>query len=481
MAPPQLHASGSDNCSKMPTQYSAKATYTNATAVYKPYRQFAPLLVIFVGLPARGKSLLARRLARYFNICSEQAKVFDVTEYRRKLLFPYASHEMFRADNIEALRVRQQSVRDAMNDAAQWLRDGHSIAILDGPNVTKAQRQEVYDLIVEQLNFRVMFIECVCENKEMLERNVKDILIHSPDYRDMGTEKACTDLRLKLTHYKAQYESLEHGGYCEVPCATATLIDGGCGGVVAHGVKGIKEAAVLSYITIPKITNQQVLYFSRHGESEYNVLGRIGGDANLSPRGKKYAIALARHVNALGLRGLQVWTSRLRRTQATAAGVNAPKQIIPELNEIDAGICEGLTYEELQDQYPIEFCERDKNKLDYRYPRGESYVDVLKRLQPMLQVLESETNVLIVSHQAVLRCVLGYFLDVPHEKIPYVKVPLHTIIKLTLEGHSYRMETIKMPIDCVDTTREKPLNCSPTRTAAEALQTVPAHFETLSI
>lgn len=79
----------------------------------------------------------------------------------------------------------------------------------------------------------------------------------------MATEKACTDLTLKLTHYKAQYEPLELGAGGEVPCATATLLDGGYGGVVAHGVKGVKEAAVLSYITIPKVTCQQVLYFSR--------------------------------------------------------------------------------------------------------------------------------------------------------------------------------------------------------------------------
>lgn len=60
-------------------------------------------------------------------------------------------------------------------------------------------------------------------------------------------------------------------------------------------------------------------------------------------------------------------------------------------------------------------------------------------------------------------------------------MPLHTIIKLTLEGHSFRMETIKMPVECVDTTRAKPTNCSPNRTDEEALGTVPAHFETLTI
>jgi len=74
------------------------------------------------------------------------------------------------------------------------------------------------------------------------------------------------------------------------------------------------------------------------------------------------------------------------------------------------GVCEGLTYEEMQDKFPQEFAWRDQDKLRYRYPWGESYVDIMARLDPVLLELEHEDNVLVVSHQAVLRCILGYFL-----------------------------------------------------------------------
>lgn len=86
----------------------------------------------------------------------------------------YASHEMFRADNLPAWRLRLQSFREALEDSAAWLQQrGHHVAILDGPNVSRSQRQEIYDLIYSQLGFRVMFIECVCEDPAMLERNFK--------------------------------------------------------------------------------------------------------------------------------------------------------------------------------------------------------------------------------------------------------------------------------------------------------------------
>ena len=49
----------------------------------------------------------------------------------------------------------------------------------------------------------------------------------------------------------------------------------------------------------------------------------------------------------------------------------------------------------------------------YRYPRGESYEDLVARLEPVIMELERQENVLVIGHQAVLRCLLAYFLDKP--------------------------------------------------------------------
>ena len=45
--------------------------------------------------------------------------------------------------------------------------------------------------------------------------------------------------------------------------------------------------------------------------------------------------------------------------------------------------------------------------------------------------MERKENVVVVGHQAVLRCILGYFLEVPEEKMPYIEIPLHSVIKIT--------------------------------------------------
>ncbi|KAK9883171.1 hypothetical protein WA026_001370 [Henosepilachna vigintioctopunctata] len=472
MSQPKSYSEGED--------FQKEKSGLHATCRKPLPRQFSPLMVAMVGLPGRGKSLLAKRLARYMNYTGDTTKVYDISDYRRKHMKKYASHEMFRADNLPAWRIRLQSFREALEDAAAWLQQSdNKVAILDGPNVSRSQREEIYDLVYTQLGFRVMFIECVCEDPIMLERNFKETLQFSADYRGMATEEALKDLTLKMAHYKAQYVSPSLGSEWELPCPMVKLLDGGEGGVIAHGVAGIKESKILSYISTPK-PFQQTLYFSRHGESEFNVIGKIGGNAPLSPRGKKYADSLAKHIHALNLPSLQVWTSTLQRTKATSAGIKAPQLHLPELDEIYSGDCESLTYEELQELFPRELALRDHEKLKYRYPQGESYLDVMKRLIPILSQLETETNVLVVSHQAVLRCILAYFFETPMEEVPYMHVPLHTIIKVTLQGYNYNMETVKMPIDCVDTNRAKPKNCSENRSAEDALITVPAHFENVN-
>ena len=45
-----------------------------------------------------------------------------------------------------------------------------------------------------------------------------------------------------------------------------------------------------------------------------------------------------------------------------------------------------MTYEEIQAKYPKEFALRDQDKFHYRYPKGESYEDLVHRLEPVIMV-----------------------------------------------------------------------------------------------
>lgn len=78
-------------------------------------------------------------------------------------------------------------------------------------------------------------------------------------------------------------------------------------------------------------------------------MGKIGGDSNLSERGKLYASKLPNLIKTnLGDQNLTVWTSTMNRTIETSENLNYPKLQWKALDELDAGVCDGMTYEEIE-------------------------------------------------------------------------------------------------------------------------------------
>ena len=139
---------------------------------------------------------------------------------------------------------------------------------------------------------------------------------------------------------------------------------------------------------------------------------------------------------------------------------------------------------------------------------GESYRDVVVRLEPVIMELERQDNILIIGHQvrsspgnrtsivltlicqAILRCLFvdhpviallarlmvllryAYFHNLTQADLPYIKIPLHTVIKLTPKAYGCDEERYSkllhcffwywtrgryaLPIGAVDTHRPKP-------------------------
>jgi len=128
---------------------------------------------------------------------------------------------------------------------------------------------------------------------------------------------------------------------------------------------------------------------------------------------------------------LTVWTSTLQRAIATSQYLPQRKIQLRCLDEIDAGKCDGMSYDDIAKKMPQEFAARAADKLRYRYPQGESYEDVIQRLEPIIFELERQRDpVLVIAHNAVIRCLYAYFKEKPAEECPHIEVPLHTLIEL---------------------------------------------------
>ncbi|XP_017143733.1 6-phosphofructo-2-kinase/fructose-2,6-bisphosphatase 1 isoform X2 [Drosophila miranda] len=435
---------------------------TSETVMTKPFpirgeRTIAdcttPHVIAMVGLPARGKTFISKKLARYLNWIGIATRVFNLGEYRRHATTAYKSHEFFRADNEVAMAIRNKCANHALHDSCEWLLSGQgSIAVFDATNSTRDRRQLIYDIVVKQHGFRLFFVESICNDPQIIEQNILEVKVSSPDYLNMNTELVVRDFLQRIEHYEERYQPIDE--VTESHLSFMKVYNAGKK-VVVYNNEGHVESRIVYYLMNIHIT-PRTIYLTRHGESEHNLSGLIGGDSNLSARGHQYGRALSAFIAQQQIDGLRVWTSWMKRAIQTVADVKAPQERWKALNEIDAGHCEEMTYEQIKERFPEEFKARDVNKFAYRYPRGESYEDLVARLEPVIMELERQGNVLVVSHQAVLRCLFAYFLDKSADELPYLYVPLHTVIKLTPVAYGCKVEHIKLPIDAVDTHRPKP-------------------------
>ncbi|XP_037924877.1 6-phosphofructo-2-kinase/fructose-2,6-bisphosphatase-like isoform X2 [Hermetia illucens] len=419
---------------------------SSLSAAETPCPLRAPLIVTIVGLPCRGKSLAAHKIARHLNWKGEMAKVF---------------------------RVDVDATPETLSEVQDWFNLENNVAIIDGMHLSRQSRQLVATFCREHV-YHHLIVEFDCDEKT-LEANLEE-MIRFYQKTDKNTDWGHV-FSEKLQQYTPKYEKCTP---VESPQITVTNSEDLCiHSVTARGVQGALQTSILGVLSHPVI-KEQIFYITRHGESDFNVIGRIGGDADLSPRGRKYAERLTRlfRENPQTLPGPQlIWTSELQRTIHTAEGIPGPRAAVNDLNEIDAGICEGLTYEEIQERFPQEFAWRDQDKFKYRYPHGESYLDLLQRVDSVVQAILTKTQVLVVSHQAVLRCIMAYFMGTRPEQVPYINVPLHTLLVVRTNGYMFEVEQIPLKVECVDTYRVKPKNCTTERTSADALGTVPAHFD----
>ncbi|XP_070558322.1 6-phosphofructo-2-kinase/fructose-2,6-bisphosphatase-like isoform X2 [Ptychodera flava] len=429
-------------------------------------------VIVMVGLPARGKTYISKKLTRYLNWIGIPTRVFNVGEYRRNATDSYRNHNFFRTDNEAAQRIRVKCALEALEDMCNWLEADGEVGVFDATNTTRERRKAILDACLERC-FKVFFVESVCDNPMVIEANIAEVKLSSPDYKDMNKDEAIQDFLQRITHYEEAYEPMDEEHDREKSYITIM----NCGErFLVNKVDGHIQSRIVYYLMNIHIM-PRTIYLTRHGESELNLKGRIGGDSDLSERGKQYANALAKYMEVENLPDLKVWTSQLKRTSQTADGIigSAPIEQWKALNEIDAGVCDEMTYEEIQDKFPEEFALRDQNKYHYRYPKGESYQDLVARLEPVIMELERQKNVLVICHQGVMRCLLAYFLDKGPDELPYLKCPLHTVLKLTPVAYGCRVESVSLNIDAVDTHRPKPARLTPSRRNSDALSTVPSY------
>jgi probable phosphoglycerate mutase len=159
------------------------------------------------------------------------------------------------------------------------------------------------------------------------------------------------------------------------------------------------------------------LYLVRHGATPLTAEDRFSGAENvhLSDEGRAQVRQLAHRLTDDQIDA--VYCSPLDRTLETANLIIKPHQLTPiakdGLREISHGHWEGLTRNEVEEQFPDEYTAWEADPFTFAPAGGESGISVLARALPVIReivVNHTDKNILVVSHKATLRLIISSLL-----------------------------------------------------------------------
>lgn len=419
------------------------------------------VVLAMVGLPARGKSYISKAIVRYLNFIGCPCKLFNAGEKRRDVGLAGTNSDFFNASNETAKAQREKLAMDTLEEMLAWLNgitgdrtDGCACGILDATNTTRERRQKVLLRCANtQPPVKVLFLESLCDDHEILKNNYL-MKLDNADYKGRDPGVALADFLKRVQQYENVYEPVAKadfmiqqveddldGNSCntDLPCpirylkivnAGRELITSNCDGYVLNKVLSLLHSIHLGPRTI---------WLTVVGETINDTKDLLGGDSSLSKAGMTYAEGVANEISVLerlanmltasSSEPAMVLCGTLRRYAQMAEVLcqDSSRKVLKlnQLNDLCLGEMDSKTGSYLQLHHPRDFEARAADKLRYRYPGsgGESYLDVILRLQETILTLEqSRNNIIVVGDRAVCRALLAYFEGTDIETMPKKEV-----------------------------------------------------------
>lgn len=159
------------------------------------------------------------------------------------------------------------------------------------------------------------------------------------------------------------------------------------------------------------------IYLIRHGQTDWNLEGKIQGrhDVSLNETGSKQAELLAMGMDKRPV--VQIFSSRQKRALETAQAVGRRQHVavtvIDGLEEVEFGEWEGKTWDEISREYPEEFKVWCTEPAEIVPPGGESRPQIYRRIGNALNEIlrRSRGDIAIVSHGAALAYMVSLMLE----------------------------------------------------------------------
>ena len=182
----------------------------------------------------------------------------------------------------------------------------------------------------------------------------------------------------------------------------------------------------------------KTIYIIRHGQTEWNLAGRMQGrlDSPLTERGRAQASANGALLRSLG--GVdRLWVSPAGRTTETAYLINSHThtelEFAEPLLERDCGLWSGMTLDDIRAQHPQSWAEREQDPYWHQPPDGENLQDMLLRSHEFLDGLfDLEWDALgLVTHGVMSKVILKFFLGLSELDCVQIRHPNELVYRLT--------------------------------------------------
>ena len=193
------------------------------------------------------------------------------------------------------------------------------------------------------------------------------------------------------------------------------------------------------------------LVLVRHGETEWNKLGRFQGqrDIALNDRGIAQAKETAQAV--VQWQHSAVYSSPLDRTMQVAQEISRlsgkPIKPVPGLQELSLGDLEGVSGEEMRNDWPEVYAAWRDDPATVSMPNGESLVELQERTwralveleQAHLQTQTQDEALILVSHNFAIRSMIGKILGMPLSNFHRMSLSLSSICTVDIDQRGRRL------------------------------------------
>ncbi|KAK2872090.1 hypothetical protein FQN49_002569 [Arthroderma sp. PD_2] len=418
------------------------------------------IVIITVGLPARGKTHISVALARYLRWLGVKTRIFHLGDYRRATVGPGGElpEDYFFADaSASSVLLRQKIVKRCREDIYRFLNhENGQIAIYDAVNPLAAGRISLSREFAKQ-DIETLFIESSCSDERIIEENVRRVKISSPDYVGWDSQDAIKDYLARISARIPLFETMQ-----EQELNYIKMFNAGERMMINNRGFGYLHHRIVFYLLNLHIKNRRT-YFVRAGTSK--EADSYKADSSLSTQGEDYArkmtdtltqhreeerkVLLEQGEPDPQLRPLIVWTSTRRRSVETAQYLRLQGYRVrhrSQMSQLNPGVCEKMSEARIRREYPDEVEMHDLDPYHHRYPRAESYHDLAVRLEPVILELEREQNdLLIIAHESVLRVLYGYLMACNSADIPFLSFPRDQIIEIIPASYNNQAKRIHIP------------------------------------